>query len=190
MNNLLRTQALCHFGAALVAISAFAAIDSWLLVSNLALAKALGFIVAIASGIALSHLIHEWGHFVGAVITKSAYTIKENISPLFFDFDYLNNNKKQYLTLSAGGPIGNVLIILMTACYLPMDNLIRATFMATLIGQFIYVLFLESPISIGILKGKDPLETLANHFGQGKPLFVKCTLYGVIAGIICLVIIY
>ena len=63
---------------------------------------------AFICGLALSHIIHEWGHFLGAVTSRSTLTIKPRVHPLFFDFDYLANRPSQFLALSLGGLLGTL----------------------------------------------------------------------------------
>lgn len=139
--------------------------------------------LSIATGIVLSHLLHEWGHFTGAVLSRSAHTLKPKISPLFFDFDYLHNNARQYLWLSAGGPLGNLLLI-ASIVMLPLQTLATQWLLATAIGQFVYVLVLEGPVTLSILRGGQPLDVLAKHFGQGKPLFRRSLWWGLAAGLL------
>lgn len=141
-------------------------------------------LLTIGTGIILSHLIHEWGHFLGAVLSRSTYTLKKKISPLFFDFDYVKNNPRQYLWMSVGGPLGNVLLISITLLLLPIENTGQQWLLATLLGKLVYVLVLEGPVSLGILVGKNPLEVLGKHFGQGTPLFQRSFLAGIITGLL------
>jgi len=184
----LAKQAAVHGAAFLSALGIWAAFDSWTILSKLPIASAAAFVSAIAAGLILSHLIHEWGHFLGACLTKSKLTIKEKISPLFFDFDYLENNARQYLCLSAGGPVGNIVLILTTVFCIPMDNLGRQALLATMLGHFVYVLILELPVSRGILAGKNPIDVLSQHFGQGAPLFRRAERFGVLSGLAFLLV--
>ena len=140
--------------------------------------------LSIATGVVLSHLIHEWGHFSGALLSQSRYTLKKKISPLFFDFDYVHNNARQYLWLSAGGPLGNVLLLILITAFCSLNHLAAQWLLATVIGQFIYVLVLEGPVTLGILRGGNPLDVLAKHFGQGKLLFQRSLAIGVVSGLL------
>jgi len=140
--------------------------------------------LSIATGIVLSHVIHEWGHFLGAVISRSTYSLKKKISPLFFDFDYVKNNPRQYLCMSVGGPLGNVLLISITLLWVPTQSTSEQWLLATMMGQLAYVLVLEGPVSLGILAGKNPLEVLGQHFGQGSPLFQRSFLAGIITALL------
>lgn len=136
----------------------------------------------------LSHIVHEWGHFLGAVLSRSAYTLKKKISPLFFDFDYVKNNPRQYLWMSVGGQLGNVLLISITLWLIPIETLAQQWLLATMVGQWMYVLVLEGPVSLGILVGKNPLEVLGKHFGQGRPLFQRSLLAGVASALLVIAV--
>jgi hypothetical protein len=134
---------------------------------------------AFLSGMALSHIVHEWGHFVGAVITGSRLTIKPKIFPLFFDFDYVSNSSRQFLCMSLGGLVGNFVLLIFLALWVVPQTLVLTSVLAAVLGQLVYVLILELPISLGILAGREPLATLTEHFGQGGPLFLRATIAGV-----------
>ncbi|MEE4147092.1 MAG: hypothetical protein V2I26_19970 [Halieaceae bacterium] len=138
---------------------------------------------AFLCGLALSHIVHEWGHFLGAVVARSALTIKPRVHPLFFDFDYLANRPPQFLALSLGGLLGN-LVLLAALLATGAHSLVLTGLLAAVIGQFVYVLVLELPVSLGVMAGRDPLETLATHFGQGRPLFLRATLAGIAAAVL------
>lgn len=140
---------------------------------------------SLLSGIALSHIVHEWGHFLGAVLARSALSIKARVHPLFFDFDYGANNRRQFLALGYGGLLGNLLLLLLLVLVtVPPATRVEAGLLAAVLGQLVYVLVLELPVSLGILAGRDPLDTLASHFGQGRPLFRRAGLAGVAAALL------
>ncbi len=138
---------------------------------------------AFICGLALSHIIHEWGHFLGAVTSRSTLTIKPRVHPLFFDFDYLANRPSQFLALSLGGLLGNLVLILALLAT-GAHSLVLTGLLAAVIGQFVYVLVLELPVSLGIMAGREPLETLSTHFAQGRPLFVRATLAGIATAVL------
>jgi hypothetical protein len=138
---------------------------------------------AFLCGLALSHITHEWGHFLGARTFRSRLTIKPRVHPLFFDFDYLANRPPQFLALSLGGLLGNLalmLVLLVTGDH----SLVLTSLLAAVIGQFVYVLVLELPVSLGVMAGRDPLEVLGTHFAQGRPLFLRATLAGITTAVL------
>lgn len=138
---------------------------------------------AFLCGLALSHIIHEWGHFLGALTFRSRLTIKPRVHPLFFDFDYLANRPAQFLALSLGGLLGN-LALLLVLLGTGDHSLVLTSLLAAVIGQFAYVLVLELPVSLGVMAGRDPLEMLGTHFAQGRPLFLRATLAGIAAAVL------
>ena len=138
---------------------------------------------AFLCGLALSHIIHEWGHFLGALTFRSRLTIKPRVHPLFFDFDYLANRPAQFLALSLGGLLGN-LALLLVLLGTGDHSLVFTSLLAAVIGQFAYVLVLELPVSLGVIAGRDPLEMLGTHFAQGRPLFLRATLAGIAAAVL------
>lgn len=143
---------------------------------------------AFACGFALSHIIHEWGHFLGAVTSRSALTIKPRIHPLFFDFDYPANRQQQFLSLSIGGLLGNIALLVALLLMNTQHSLVLTALLAAVTGQLVYVLILELPVSLGVLAGQKPLEVLAAHFGQGRPLFVRATAGGAVAAAVVLLL--
>lgn len=173
---------LSHGAVALLASALWCTANQW--ATSSLLGSSVVILLTVITGIVLSHVIHEWGHFFGALLSRSAYTLKKKISPLFFDFDYVKNNPRQYLWMSVGGPLGNVLLISITLLLLPIQSTGQQWLLATLLGKLVYVLVLEGPVSLGILAGKNPLEVLGKHFGQGKPLFQRSLLAGVASGLL------
>ena len=137
---------------------------------------------AVLLALLLTHLLHEWGHFLGATLSASAYTLKPRPSPLFFDFDYEAGTARQYLWLSVGGLLGNLLALAVIALVLPLDTTIARSALAAGTALLAYVLVLELPISLGIAAGRPPMETLTGHFGQGAPLFLRATAAGLLVG--------
>jgi hypothetical protein len=175
--NLLKQSAV-HLAAGLAALLGLLYLYGWEQSGGAPPLLYLGCIIAMILGGVLSHLIHEWGHFLGTLLCGARYTVKAKPSPLFFDFDYEGANPRQYLWLSAGGPIGNLLLILLVFT-LPMDSAIVRSLCAASIALMAYVLVIELPISQGIIAGKAPMEVLTTHFGQGKPLFRRAGIAGI-----------
>ena len=167
-----------HLAAALAAVLGLFFLYSWEQAGGAPPLLYLGCLFAILLGGVLSHLVHEWGHFLGVLLCGASYTVKPRLSPLFFDFDYAGASPRQYLWLSAGGPIGNLLLIVIV-CFLPMDSAIVRSLCAASIALLAYVMVIELPISRGIIAGKPPMDVLTTHFGQGKPLFRRAGIAGI-----------
>lgn len=135
--------------------------------------------LAFLSGLALSHILHEWGHFLGARLGGARLTVREKVSPLFFDFDFPANTPRQFLWMSAGGLSGNLLLLLFLALCIDPSGLVLTALLAAVLGQLVFVVILELPVSLRVLAGQAPLAALTEHFGQGAPLFLRALLAGV-----------
>lgn len=169
-------QALAHGGVCLLLISTLWVLESSQGPEEPAIAGYLAATWAFLSGMALSHIIHEWGHFAGALISGSSLTIKPAAHPLFFDFDYELNKPRQFLFMSGGGLLGNILLLLTLLLLVKPASLVTTSLLAAVVGQLVYVLILEFPVSFGVMTGGAPLAVLTNHFNQGGPLFIRATL--------------
>lgn len=178
MNPLAR-QGLVHGGVALLLVWSLLYLNGAEKAGSSGAALYLAAAWAFLCGLALSHIIHEWGHFLGALAFRSTLTIKPRVHPLFFDFDYQANRPRQFLALSLGGLLGNLVLMLVLVSPAGAHTLVHTSLLAAVIGQFVYVLVLELPVSLGVMAGGEPLETLATHFARGGPLFLRATLFGV-----------
>ena len=133
---------------------------------------------SVLCGIALSHIFHEWGHFLGGLVSGAALNVKTAIHPLFFDFDYRASTPGQFLALGAGGLLGNVALLLALLLSVAPGTLVAISLLAAVAGQLVFVLVLELPVSLGVRACGDPLQTLGAHFGQGLPLFLRAGAAG------------
>ncbi len=166
----LGSQAMAHGGIALLLAALLLAAQSW---TGTGPAAYLLVTWAFLTGLALSHIVHEWCHFLGATAARSALTLKPRLHPLFFDYDFAQNTRAQFLCLSIGGLLGNVLLLSLALLFAGSRSPLMTAFLAAVAGQFVFVLMLELPVSIGVMAGRDPLRTLEQHFGQGGPLFLR-----------------
>ncbi|MBL4680631.1 MAG: hypothetical protein JKY88_07910 [Pseudomonadales bacterium] len=152
----------------LVYFSVFAAMDAWYEVSALLLANALSVIAALIVGAYLSGIFHEWGHFVGARISKSRSPIVRKPKGTFmFGFDMKKNTSDQFLWMSLGGPLGNLLLVVLVYVLLPIDSFGRAALLAMIIGKLVAVIVFEGPIIFRTFKGGDPQIELDKQLDNG-----------------------
>jgi hypothetical protein len=172
----LALQTLAHGAVALLLVCTLILLDR-MAIGGVALYLATAW--AFLSGLGLSHIIHEWCHFLGAISARATITLKPRVHPLFFDFDYSANSPGQFLCLSFGGLLGNVVLLYILVFVVGPHSQIATGLLAAVAGQFVFVLMLELPVSLGVLAGRDPLQTLTAHFGQGGPLFLRAALGGV-----------
>ena len=172
-------QALAHGGVILVLVVTLTAVNSWEQQVNSALAHFVTVTWAVLCGLLLSHIVHEWCHYAGAALARASVTIKPKVHPLFFDFEFPDNTRMQFLCLSLGGLAGNFLLLTLVVFYPAEHSLALAALLAAILGQLVFVLMLELPVSVEVMMGKDPLEALTTHFSQGGPLFLRAAIGGV-----------
>ena len=171
----LATQALVHGGIALLLAALLIGADSG---ASTGVTAYLVAAWAFLTGLALSHIVHEWCHFLGARTARSALTLKPRIHPLFFDYDFAQNTPAQFLCLSIGGLLGNLMLLCIALLCAGSQSPVMTAFLAAVAGQFVFVLILELPVSIAVMAGRDPLQALQQHFGQGGPLFLRAGIGG------------
>lgn len=180
----IKVQAGYHGFALIAALALWGAADSWALISNLPIAGVFAVVASIAFGIAMSHILHEWSHFMGAYFSGSEYTVKEKPAFLFFDFDYDKNSRKQFLSMSMGGTVGNLIFLALILFCIPLDSAGRTMLLAVGIGMLVYVSVIEFPVIRLASGGKSAMESLIEHFGKGPGILNMATMYGILAAII------
>ncbi len=121
----------------------------------------LGVVVGLAVA-ACAYLLHEWGHALGGLATRSAIhpaASLKNIS--LFSFDSKRNSRAQFAVMSLSGFAVTAAVIYALYTQLPDELLAtRVARGAALISAALTV-FLEVPILvIGLVRGKiPPVET-------------------------------
>lgn len=180
----IKVQAGYHGFALIAALALWGAADSWVIVSNLQIAIVFSVLASIAFGIAMAHILHEWSHFFGAYFSGAKYTVKEKPAFLFFDFDYDNNSRKQFLSMSIGGTVGNLIFLALILLCIPLDSAGRTMLLAVGIGMAVYVSVIEFPVIRLASGGKSAMESLIEHFGKGPGILNMATMYGILATII------
>jgi hypothetical protein len=172
-------QALAHGSVVLLLACTLALVISWEQQAGGGIARFVTAAWAVLCGLALSHIVHEWCHYAGAAIARSAVTVKSRVHPLFFDFEFPENTRLQFLCLSLGGLVGNFLLLALVVFYPATSSIALTGLLAAIVGQLVFVLMLELPVSLEVMTGKDPLEALTEHFSQGGPLFLRAAIGGV-----------
>ena len=86
----------------------------------------------------------------------------------------LKSSECTYLTLTCGKMLRAYCPIRWSRWFWPRpQSPVMTAFLAAVAGQFVFVLMLELPVSIAVMAGRDPLQALQQHFGQGGPLFLR-----------------
>jgi hypothetical protein len=147
-------------GAALLwaLASRFSAGSGW--VSDLS-----GLLVGLALG-ACTFLLHEWGHFAGALAGRSAVRPAESLrSPFVFSFDSRLNSRRQFLLMSFGGFAATGAAVWLSQTLLPADLLATRVARGVALVSALLVVVVELPLVAWALWGRSlpPVETLRSH---------------------------
>ena len=86
------------------------------------LASALSIGAGVGAAICAYNL-HEWGHVIGAHLTKSVYVPAKRIySPFLFSYDAEQNSPKQFLVMSLAGFAATALFVAGFILWMPQDQ--------------------------------------------------------------------
>jgi len=86
------------------------------------LASALSIAAGVGAAVCAYNL-HEWGHLIGAHLTRSVYTpAKRLISPFLFSYDAEHNTRGQFLLMSLAGFAATVLFVITFVVWMPQDQ--------------------------------------------------------------------
>ncbi len=179
------TQARWHLLALLAALTLFAAAESWLLLTDMALARVFALLAGLIAGLALAQLVHEWGHYLGARLSGATVPMKPEPALLAYDFDFQANSPRQFLWMSVGGSLGNIVAILLVCWLIPLDYPHRVAMLAATVGAAVFVAVLEWPIINHARRHQDPMGALVHQFGDGlAPVFRRSISAGVLAAVL------
>ena len=127
--------------------------------------------IAAGAGLVLAAaLLHEWGHLLGSLLTRSE--IRYASSPwtlLFFDFDTDANDRRQFLAMSVGGYLGSLLGLALIAAVAPLDRL--PGWIAMGVGSLgvIATIVIEMPTTLRVWRGAEPPPPLVRAAGHDEP---------------------
>lgn len=172
-------------GIALIALSVWAAADTWYLLSGLWFAQLLSIGDAIFVGYVLGALFHEWGHYSGAKLSGAqAPRVKpKGISLFRFNFDMSVNDQRQFHWMSFGGWVMHWALLLLLVIAIPFDSLGRIALVSSVFGFIVYATFIETGILRQTLSGADPAETLNQLTAK---TFQQATIAGTVGGLFAL----
>ena len=172
-------------GIALIALSVWAAADTWYLLSGLWFAQLLSIGDAIFVGYVLGALFHEWGHYSGAKLSGAqAPRVKpKGISLFRFNFDMSVNDQRQFHWMSFGGWVMHWALLLLLVIAVPFDSLGRIALVSSIFGFIVYATFIETGILRQTLSGADPEETLNQLTAK---TFQQATIAGTVGGLFAL----
>ena len=171
-----------HFVAVIAALTLFGAAHTWAVASGIALALAVAIAAAYIAGSVLSGIIHEYGHFSGAVLSGAPHKVLAKPARYFFmfNFDMKAGSQEQALSMSWGGVLASWLLVLVLLVLVPMDGWASAVLVATVLGNAVNASVFEVPV---ILKTRETGEfEQALYDRLDGPGLVK--MPGIIAGLL------
>jgi len=111
-----------HVLVFLVALSLFAAADSWSTITGLGIATLLSVITGALAGITISTLVHEWFHYAGARYAGAAFDIPSRQGLFLYDWDFSSNSLRQFLIMSVAGSVGGFVAVILMWNAVPADT--------------------------------------------------------------------
>jgi len=169
-----------HALVLLLALSAFAAADSWSVITGLGIATLLSTLTGALAGIVTANLVHEWFHYAGARYTGATFGIPSRVGLFVYDWDFRANSSRQFLIMSVAGNIGGIVAVLLLWNAVPVDNWGRAALRAGVFASVIFAALVEWPVIRRVRAGGDPLTELAKIPATLKRNFIATTVVGVL----------
>jgi len=146
------------YGLAVIAsLTLFGAAHTWATATGWPLATGTAIAAAIAAGMVLSSIFHEWGHYSGAALSGSTIKIAEKPSDYYFflGFNPKANSVTQALWMTWGGLAGSWSLALLVLLLVPMDSWMSAALLATAVGRAVNASVFEVPIALRTIRGDD-----------------------------------
>ena len=151
----------------LVALSLFAAADSWHASTGLAFAAVLSVLDGVLVAVVVGTLAHEWGHFAGARLS-GGIAPSRHISSFFpiFDMDLERSSDQSFRAMSVGGNVGHWLVFLALLAFLPLDTAGRIALVSGAFGVAVAASTTEIPIIRRSFAGASPVESFKGFSGE------------------------
>ena len=144
-----------------VALSLFAAADSWSTITGLGIATVLCVVTGALAGITLTTLVHEWFHYLGARYSGAAYDIPHKQGLFLYNWDFTHNSVRQFLIMSVAGSVGGILALSILWISVPADSWGRAALQGGAIASVVFAAFIEWPVIRRVRISRDPLAQLS-----------------------------
>jgi hypothetical protein len=173
---LARNHGLVFLGA----ILAFAAADTWNVLSGLLIADLLCVTIAALAGITITTLVHEWFHYWGARFARAHVSIPIRQGLFVYVWDFGRNSTGQFLIMSIAGTIGSVFAVALLWTTVPADTLGRAVLRSAAVASVIYSAMIEWPVIRRSRYSGDPLRELSKI---DKALLTRSFVVASVSGI-------
>jgi hypothetical protein len=100
------------------------------------------------------YLVHEWGHLLGARVSRSVVRLPASPAEIFlFNFNSDRNSREQFLLMSCGGFLASALVIILFLAVLPFPSLASLVAFALTVAGVIATAVLEIPPFVRVLRG-------------------------------------
>ena len=149
----------------LAALAIWGGADAWAVASGLPLAVFASVGNGIAAGWIITSLLHEWGHYAGAKLSRAA---APRIQPKGFSFfryrfDLQNNSLEQFTYMSVGGNLAHWSVFLALLVLLPLETAGQAAFAGAAFAFALFASIIEWPIIARTQRGEvQPAEAFAH----------------------------
>ncbi len=138
----------------------------WWLVADLSagdgpVSDFVGLLAGLGLGVA-TYLLHEWGHLLGALATRSTVHAPERLGSRFlFSFDSRANSRRQFLIMSLGGFAVTAVALALVYTVLPAEQLATRVARGSVLFLTFLLVFIELPLFVWALVRGDlpPVET-------------------------------
>jgi hypothetical protein len=170
-----------HALVVVLALSLFAAADSWNTVTGLGIAGFLCVVTGALAGVTIATLVHEWFHLVGARYSGAKYDIPSRQGLFVYEWDFDTNSARQFLVMSVAGSVGGLLSVLILWYAVPADSWGRAALRGAAIAGVIYAAWIEWPVIRRTRISGDPLSELLKI---DKSLLTRSFYIASIAGVV------
>ncbi len=129
--------------------------------------------VALLAGTMLAvtgYLLHEWGHLLTALFSRSVVHLPDSIATVFlFRFDTGLNTNRQFLWMSVGGFIASGIVVYLYATRLSLDHLADQTALVLTALGVLATIVLEFPPAWRVLRGGEMPGGVAFVQGRRQP---------------------
>ena len=154
-------HALLHFSIALLSFTLWTATDAWYQVTGLGIASFLSVVVGVLAGAAITTVIHEWAHLLGARLAGASYGIPGKFGLFVYEYDFEKNSLGQFNAMSFAGQAGSWASVLLLWWALPMDSPGRVMLVGGAVTSAVFAGFVELPVLKRVQASGEPLAELS-----------------------------
>ena len=163
--------------------------DAWSQTSGLVIAEFVALGNAAFIGLILGAIWHEWGHYIGAQFSgaKAEMVAPRGLSLLRFNFDFEENDRRQFHWMTYGGWIAQWGLVIVLLILIPMDSSNRVALVSAAVAFAVFANAIEIPVIMESRRGTDPQEALRMHIDQSA--YVRSGIIGGVTGLFCFALI-